>query len=212
MKTLLTAWSILFTTILCAQQLNQLDSNGKRHGLWKKTYDGQEQVRYEGTFEHGKEVGVFKHYKPKTGTQPSAIITYLSNSNLANVEYYSKSGKLLNKGQLKDRLRIGVWEYYHSNSDAIMMTETYEADVVTGKKTSYYDNGQINEESYFKDGKKAGDYKVYSLKGVLLQHLKYANGELDGLSIYYTGKGEKISEGTYTNGRKNTDWVYYKKE
>jgi len=212
MKFILTIISILFTTLLFAQQTNQLDSNGERHGLWKKTYDGQEQLRYEGTFEHGKEVGVFKHYKPKTGKQPSAIISYLPNSELANAEYYSKSGKLLSKGQLKDRNRIGVWEYYHNNSDALMMTETYRANNLDGKKVTYYDNGQINEESYFENGKKQGDYKVYSLKGILLQHLKYTDDELDGLSIYYDGKGEKISEGTYTKGRKDAGWKYYKKD
>ena len=54
--------------------------------------------------------------------------------------------------------------------------------------------------------------KVYSMKGILLQHLKYADGELDGTSIYYNGKGEKISEGTYTKGRKDAGWKYYKKD
>lgn len=40
---------------------NQMDEEGKRHGLWRKYYNNN-RVRYSGTFEHGKEVGVFKYY------------------------------------------------------------------------------------------------------------------------------------------------------
>lgn len=212
MKFLLTIAFTFTSVLLYTQQINQLDSNGERHGLWKKTYEGQEQLRFEGTFEHGKEVGVFKHYKPKNGKQPSAIITYVSNSNLAQAEYYAKNGKLLSKGQLKGRNRFGVWEYYHSNSKAVMMHETYDNNVLNGTKTTYYDNGQINEVSYFKNDKKNGDYYLYSLKGVLLQHLQYKEDQLHGTIIYFNGKGEKIAEGTYTDGIKNPDWIYYREE
>jgi hypothetical protein len=43
-----------------AQNVNKFDENGKRHGLWKGIYEDTKNPRYEGTFEHGKEMGVFK--------------------------------------------------------------------------------------------------------------------------------------------------------
>ena len=48
---------------MLGQEFNQFDSNGKRHGKWKKNFEGTEVLRYEGQFEHGKEVGVFKFYQ-----------------------------------------------------------------------------------------------------------------------------------------------------
>ena len=43
-------------------KINQLDEKGNKHGLWKGTYEVTHRPRYEGTFEHGKEVGVFTFY------------------------------------------------------------------------------------------------------------------------------------------------------
>ena len=53
---------VLGTNSLEAQEkINQLDQNGKRTGIWKKFYPNQ-RIRYEGQFENGKEIGIFKFY------------------------------------------------------------------------------------------------------------------------------------------------------
>ena len=59
---LLVFGSFLSLTTLVAQGVNQVDANGERDGLWQKFYEGTSQLRYEGTFQHGKEVGTFKFY------------------------------------------------------------------------------------------------------------------------------------------------------
>jgi hypothetical protein len=41
---------------------NKLDEKGKKHGLWKGVYEDTKNPKYEGTFEHGKEVGVFTFF------------------------------------------------------------------------------------------------------------------------------------------------------
>lgn len=210
MKKLLVLITFLSSISLFSQNtINQFDSNGKRHGLWKKTYEGYDQLRYQGTFEHGKEVGEFMFYKPKYGKQPSAIKTYSKDTDLVLVSYFTKKGKLISKGQLKDRLRTGKWEYYHNNTDAIMMIEHYKDDKLHGKKTAYFDNGNITEEYNYINGNKEGDYKLYSLNGVLLQHLNYKNDELHGAALFYSGKGEVTKKGQYKNGRKDGYWQYY---
>ena len=77
MKYTLYFYFILFGSSLCAQEsINQMDANGKRHGVWKKTFPGSQQLRYEGTFDHGKEVGVFKFYCEECGKQPSVVSTF----------------------------------------------------------------------------------------------------------------------------------------
>ena len=52
----------LLTSSLFSQEYNKLDSNGKKHGLWKGVHEASQRPRYEGTFDHGKEVGVFKYF------------------------------------------------------------------------------------------------------------------------------------------------------
>jgi hypothetical protein len=39
---------------------NKLDSQGKKHGFWKGFYEESKRSRYEGTFEHGNEIGKFQ--------------------------------------------------------------------------------------------------------------------------------------------------------
>jgi hypothetical protein len=50
-----------FSSIYGQDSLNLLDTNGKFHGKYRKLYDNGN-LRYEGQFEHGKEIGIFKFY------------------------------------------------------------------------------------------------------------------------------------------------------
>ena len=43
-----------------SQDINQFDAEGKRHGVWKKNFEGTDQLRYEGEFDHGKEIDWLK--------------------------------------------------------------------------------------------------------------------------------------------------------
>ena len=43
-------------------KLNQFDDKGERHGTWKGYYDDSKLLRYEGSFIHGKESGLFTYY------------------------------------------------------------------------------------------------------------------------------------------------------
>ena len=57
-------FSIIFTIILTSltaqNELNGFDENGERHGIWRKNYPNSYQLRYEGKFNHGKEIDTFK--------------------------------------------------------------------------------------------------------------------------------------------------------
>ena len=45
-----------FVVAAFAQSINQFDTDGKRHGIWKKNFENTQQLRYEGEFIHGKEM------------------------------------------------------------------------------------------------------------------------------------------------------------
>lgn len=190
-------------------EINQMDAQGQRHGLWKKIYPGTKQVRYEGTFEHGKEIGEFKFYCEDCKDKPSVIKQFNAKDDTVVVKYFTVKDKLVSEGKMKDKDRIGEWVYYHKNSKEVMTRENYQNGKLHGKVITYYPNGKITEEIDYKNGIKEGPNNYYSPDGVLLKKLFYKNDELHGEAIYYDAFGNVIIEGFYKNGKKDGLWKYY---
>ena len=198
-------------TIAWAQEINQFDADGNRHGIWKKNFDGTEQLRYEGEFNHGKEIGLFKFYKLiKKKAILSATKRFNEDDASAEVKFLASNGKIISEGKMVGKTYVGKWTYYHKNSDKIMTLETYDENgVLQGDKLVYYDNGQLAEKATYVDGKMEGVSEVYSLKGVVLKTFIYENGELHGPTKSFNGKGELLSEGQYKRGKKTGVWKFY---
>ncbi|HET8752826.1 MAG TPA: hypothetical protein VFM59_00585, partial [Salinimicrobium sp.] len=126
MKIILFLISVFVFENVAAQEINQVDENGKRHGVWRKTFEEDpEQIRYEGSFEHGKEVGVFKFYQLGF-KNPVATKHFSADSDIAEIKYYSQDGDIISEGKMQGEKRIGEWKYYHKDSENVMMTENYE--------------------------------------------------------------------------------------
>ena len=202
---------ILTSSLLFAQQenLNQVDANGKRHGKWTKYFEGTEQIRYTGEFNHGQEVGTFKFYKKGNEDHPQATKTYTPNSDLVEVKFFTKKGKLLTEGQFKNKKRTGEWIYYHKGKDIIMMKENYLNDQLNGLKSIFYENGKIAEKQNYVNGVMHGENLVYGANGHLLQHYTYVNGTMHGLTKIYNPNGELYTEGNYKNGLRDGIWKFY---
>lgn len=201
-----------FTIILpaVAQEINQMDESGQRHGLWKKKYDNSEQIRYEGKFDHGKEVGEFKYYCENCKDKPMIIRNFTGKDSVAEVKYFTKKGSIISEGKMSGKNRIGEWLYYHEKQNKLMMREFYKNDILDGAKTTFYPNGKITEESNYKNGVQEGANNYYSSEGVLLKKLSYTKGELQGEAYYYDANGNVTIHGFYKNGKKNGLWQYYK--
>ena len=193
-----------------AQEINQMDSNGKRHGVWKKNFEGTKQLRYEGTFEHGKEVGTFKFYCEECKSQPAVVKEFTANNAVADVKFYTAKGKLVSEGKMDGKLRIGEWIYFHKKSTEVMTRERYQNGKLTGKKYVYYGNGVVAEEASYSDGLLNGPSLYYSYDSKLLKELIYKNDLLEGPAVYYDAKGAKLMEGMYVNDRKKGVWKFYK--
>jgi len=202
---------IFLSTFACAQEINQFNAEGKRHGIWKKNFEGTDQIRYQGTFEHGKEVGEFKFYKlVRKQSVLSATKLFNANDNSAEVKFLTSKGKIISQGKMVGKTYVGKWTYYHKNSDKVMTTETFDdKGVLQGERLVYYDNGQLAKKSTYANGNIEGLSKVYSLKGVVLNSLNYVGNELHGISKSYNGKGELLVEGNYKKGKKTGVWKYY---
>ncbi len=199
-----------FTCIsVVAQKYNNYDAEGKRHGQWQKKFPNSNQLRYEGTFEHGKEIGEFKFYKPSGGKNPTAIKTFSSQSDTVVVKYFTQKGKVISEGNMINKDRVGLWKYYHNGSDKIMMTENYRLGKLHGEQLTYFENGKLTEKNTYADGKREGKRIIYSEDGIVIKDFTYENDKLHGLTKYYDTKGVLIIEGNYKRNQKNGIWKYY---
>lgn len=204
-------FSILFTcfSIICYSQINQFDAEGRRNGPWKVNFEGTSNPKFEGTFDHGKEVGPFKFYKKGFYDHPSAIMDFEKGKDSVHVTYYTQRGKEISEGNMMDRKREGEWVYYHQESDSIMMLEEYKNDKLNGIQKTFYPNGQLAENTEYSKGEKHGKSLIYANNGQVTKDLSYKDGQLHGSAIYYNVNGEKVMEGSYSEGRKSGTWKYY---
>ncbi len=203
----------LFLMFFCAQlnaqeKINQFDLKGNRNGIWKKYYTNNN-IRYEGQFKNGKEVGVFKYYSITSSKYPIAIKKFNSNNTIASVKFYTVEGILESKGEMDGKKRIGKWQYYHPDGKTIMIEENYLNGVLEGEFKSYYKTGKITEILNYKTGKLHGNTKRFADNGILLDDLNYKNGKLEGLAKYYNVDGKLIYTGKYENDEKVGEWEYY---
>lgn len=200
---------LLFTIQLSAQEINQLDANGNRHGTWKKYFDGTQQLRYEGTFKNGKEVGLFKYYSTGSGKMPVATSLFKSGSDQAEVKFFSIKGSLISEGGMNGKSREGTWKFYQRDGKTLLSMETYGNGVLNGPFEVYYKNGKLSETFNYVAGKKHGPSKKYSEAEVLIHELEYKNDQLAGPAKYYNSKGEVVINGLYAANRKAGLWKYY---
>ncbi len=194
-----------------SQEDNQFDANGKRHGVWKKTFEGTKSLRYEGQFSHGKEVGLFKFYKyVNKKSVLSATKQFNDVNNNADVKFFTSKGKLISEGQMEAKKYIGDWKYYHKNSNQLLRAEHYDTNgLQQGELLVYYEDGTIAERSNYKDGKLEGKSVWYNENGIPAKEFIFIDDELSGLSKYFTNEGELLIEGVYRNGKKHGIWKYY---
>jgi len=85
---------IAFTTFLTYSQTdsNKLDVKGLKHGLWKGFYEPSKRMRYQGTFNHGKEIGTFKYYDDNTVQVVVGTREFNDNDNSSYTTFCIKKG------------------------------------------------------------------------------------------------------------------------
>jgi len=202
--------TLVSLTSRAQQAVNQFDNNGKRHGVWKKNFDKTKELRYEGQFNHGKEIGLFKFYTLYKGESVlSATKQFNENDNKAEVKFLSSKGKVISEGQMDGKLYIGKWIYYHNKSDAVMTIEYYNQGELEGEKLVLYPEGNTAEVANYVKGKLEGKSTWYAKNGKVLKEFNYKNDELHGVSKYYDTDGNIQAEGLYKNGLKEGLWTYH---
>lgn len=199
---------IFLTSITIFGQENQFDKDGKRHGAWKGNYEKSNNLRYEGTFDHGKEIGLFKFYADTKNKQLMATRDFGKGDGSCYTVFYNGKFKV-SEGDLVNKKPEGTWKYYHYMSDKIMSIENYKNGKLEGEKNVYYTNGQLAEKSYYKNNLLEGKYIKYAENGKPIEESNYKNGELNGTAIFYDGEGNMLIKGQYKKNKKSGTWETY---
>lgn len=211
MKNLLVIIVLLVSTLVSGQTLNAFDADGKRHGIWKKYFEGTTVLRYQGEFNHGKEIGVFKFYhKNAKGNHPSCVKSFQNNSNVALVQYYTSTGTLLSEGKMKGKHRIGEWHSYERKTGVLIETEPYINGQLHGTKIAYYKDGKILQTQAFEKGLAHGKKIMYAPNKTIVSEYTFAYGKSHGYFVEYDSNGKKTITGKYSSNKPQGVWHYYK--
>ena len=154
------------------------------------------------------------------------IISYKTRFN------YYDNGQMEDERHFKELFTDIAWA---CEDDPVLVKEAKahpsNQDILHGKRIEWHENGQISEEtnykdnkedgkmaSWYKDGQKAaeGNYKNDELNGKWISWYKdgqkaaegnYKNGELDGKMASWYEDGQKCQEGKSINGKKEGKWT-----
>jgi antitoxin component YwqK of YwqJK toxin-antitoxin module len=199
---------LFFSVSLLAQDVNKVDGNGKKHGLWKGVYEQSKRPRYQGTFDHGKEIGAFKFFDDTNAGTVIATRDFNSKDNSCYTIFYNQKGNKVSEGKLVNKIYVGEWKYYHEDSPVIMTSENYVNGKLNGLRKVTYPSGKIAEEVNYKNGKKEGSYKKYTESGIVLEESIYKNGEFDGLAIFRSPDNVVVAKGLFVKGKKEGIWEF----
>ena len=201
--------AILLTSLtLYAQDFNKLDENGKKQGLWKGVYEASKRPRYEGTFEHGKEVGMFKFFDDTEAGTVIATREFNAKDNSCYTIFYNQNKNKVSEGKVVNKQFEGEWKYYHEDSLLIMTTEFYVKGKLNGVRKVFYKSEKIAEETTYKNGVKEGSYKKYAENGIVLEESIYMNDQYEGLAIFRSADNVIVAKGLFKNGKKSGMWEF----
>ena len=162
-----------------------------------------------------------------TPTQKNGLYVDTSNGLPINGPVQLKVLDYIEKGQLSNGLKNGVWFTYdyknrissvveyklgkyngilinYYSSGRILDVRQYESGVLSGPWVSFYENGQIEFKGHYKSGQKNGLFMYFYTDGSLLEEGYYKDGDRDGywLRKYRNGQIDHEISGNYYKGER----------
>ena len=84
--------------------------------------------------------------------------------------------------------------------------------IVEARQENYYENGQIENEKNYKDGKLDGKWTENYKNGKKKKKYNYKDGKEDGKWTSYYENGQLRSEGNFKDGKLDGKWNFYNKD
>jgi antitoxin component YwqK of YwqJK toxin-antitoxin module len=200
---------LAFHPMIAQTDYNKIDEKEKKNGVWKGFYPESKRLRYEGTFEHGKETGVFSFYDDTKAKSIIATREFNAMDNSAYTVFYDQAKNKVSEGKVIDKMFAGEWKYYHQASKIVMTLENYKNGKLEGVRSVYYPSGKIAEEISYLNNIKNGLYKSFSENGIILEQSIYKNNEYNGPATFKDAQGNVVSKGLFLNGKKSGIWQFF---
>ena len=123
------------------------------------------------------------------------IVSYYDNGNMA-AETDTSDVDLNSNEVIKD----GVLKSYYENGN-LQETSYYKDGKLEGIQIAYYENGSLKSESTYKNGKLNGMVKSYYENGKIQREFNTKDGKLNGLAKEYLENGNLLGEINYKNDK-----------
>jgi antitoxin component YwqK of YwqJK toxin-antitoxin module len=183
---------------------NLTDAKGLKQGDWSKVYPGTSVFQYKGQFKDNVPYGSFSYFY-ETG-KTKAIVIHGDKALRSEAFFYYPSGKLMTYGIYRNQKKDSVWSNFNEN-EALVYTETFQNDLLNGKKTTYYlpdatlgKTEVVAIESNYLNGILSGQYTEYFMNGTIKETGVYKDGARDGVWIKNNPNGSKMMEERFKKG------------
>lgn len=124
--------------------------------------------------------------------------------------YHFNDGVYAGMGTMNDKdVLTGKWTFYYPNGN-IKSTGSYNtAGDKEGVWNYYYKTGGLSGTDQWSNGKQTGEDIIYSSRGVVTTKAHYRNGELHGDKELFYGIGHLFSKTSYIDGKQNGPYTEY---
>jgi antitoxin component YwqK of YwqJK toxin-antitoxin module len=211
MKLITLFLSILISFSLLAQtDINKVDGQGRKQGVWKKPYENTKQYKYVGQFKDNVPYGKFVYYYEDGSVE--AVIHFYDNGKLTRSQMYHHSGYMMAQGKYVNKEKDSTWVYYDDRG-IISYQESYKLGKLDGQKVYFFEpkdnNLRVARYEYYKNGVLNGEFKEYYENSKLKQEGNYRDGNIDGVVKHYypSGKIQKVCR--YRYAVKHGMWIFY---
>jgi antitoxin component YwqK of YwqJK toxin-antitoxin module len=208
--------------------INRLNEQGLKTGYWEERSGD---ITLRGRYIDGKKEGVWESYS--SGNVLFKLEEFQNNRHHGISVQLDRRGKVNTVEHLFQDTLDGVMLNYSQHSQQVLKEANYKRGKLDGLFRTYYDNGKIKEEIWYKEDIKQGQTRWYSQTGRLVAEYNYENGNFQGfqktyyendtisvLSHYYDNElsGEYIEyyrngkpkiSGFYKAGQKDGLWTEY---
>jgi antitoxin component YwqK of YwqJK toxin-antitoxin module len=200
---------LIFIFLLCfqfafGQEVNKIDSKGKKQGKWEKLYEGTKVYEYRGQFKDDQPVGTFSYFYPSS--KKKAVVVHDEKKKRAQAILYHESGVMLAQGIYINQKKDSIWSNY-GPSGKLSSKETFKAGILHGKRVVFYIPEELDDKSQrialienYENGIKSGEEIEYFEDGTIKTKSTYSSGVKVGKSIKNHPNGRPMIVENYVKG------------
>ena len=128
------------------------------------------------------------------------------------LEYLDADRKVLSRGKFINGKAEDIWIFFTNNS--IDKKVNYRDGLIDGPYESFFSNGNLYEKGQIKNGKREGLWQAFDEQNGYIEHERYfINGKKEGIEKHYNIYGEMITSSMFKNGRQDGESkVFYHKD